>query len=177
MRPSKLLRQVAREKGALCFFRRGSMVFKTLSVMLKQEPKFAYEYGNMNARWQITSFVRPNTKSLIRDAAERNVIGWNMTKGLVRSAMKLASPPEFVNAANLPTLNNLQSMPYPAIDFITTGNGSLVPGIPLSLKWHMSRVDAPLDESLPSRVVVGTVAHHYRSQKYVCRVKGVLPLL
>jgi len=175
-RPSKLLRQMAREKGALCFFRRGSMVFRTLASRLKLEPKSTYEYGNQAAEKQIISYVRPNAKSVLRDAVERNVIAWNMEKGFLKSGKKTDKPPEFVPAANLATMNNLLAMPYPAIDFIASGNGALVPGIPISLKWNMLRIDAPLDESLPSKVVIGTVAHHYSSQKYFCRVKGVLPL-
>lgn len=178
MRPSKLLRQVALEAGAVCFFRRGVMVFKKLSRLYRLTPKNIYEYNNPKAEKQIINFQKINTKAVIKDRVERNVVGWDMDKGFVKSGKKTDKPPEFSSMSNKMTMAALSGdgIPIPCIDLIAAGNGSLVSGVPMELKWNMSRKDAPLDESLHPRVVIGTVAHFYSGQKYICRVKGVLPL-
>ncbi len=178
-RPTKLLRQIAREQGAVCFFRRGTIVFKKPSELLKVVPKVpdhVYEYDNPTAPNQIAHFTRVNAKSVLQDRIERNIIGWDMTKGLVKSGKKTTAPPEFVSLHNMPTMNNLTDMPYPAIDFTALGNGLLVPGMTLKLVWNTAKDNAPIDESLPAKVIIGVVAHHYSAQKYRMRVKGVLPL-
>ena len=174
-RPTRLLRQMAKEKGGLCFYRRGSLVFKKLADLAKKEVKHTYEHDNPTAKNQIIHFTRPNARSVIKDRVERNIIGWDMVKGIVKSGKKTTKPPEFVSVFNMPTMNGLGEIPYPAIDFTVLGNGALMPGMPISLKWNISKIDAPIDESLPAKVIVGTVAHFYSAQKYFTRIKGVLP--
>jgi hypothetical protein len=174
-RPSKLVRQMAREKGAVCFYKRGTVVFRTASELLKKESKLIYEHANISAKNQIADYMKPNDSAIIKDKLERNFIGWDMEKGIVQSTAKTNKPPEYVSLSNQKTMANMLSIPLPAIDFTTLGNGELKPGIPVGLKWNVNRIDAPIDESLPSKVLIGTVAHYYRSQKYLCRVKGVIP--
>jgi hypothetical protein len=150
-------------------------VLKKLSELLKNEVTYTYEHDNPTAVNQIVHYERPNAKSVIQDRVERNIIGWDMVKGIVKSGKKTTKPPEFVSVFNMPTMNNLLEIPYPAIDFTALGNGALMPGMPISLKWNIGKLDAPIDESLPTKVVIGTIAHHYAEQKYIIRVKGVLP--
>jgi len=175
-RPTRLLRQMAKEKGGLCFYRRGKLVFKKLTELGKTKVKHTYEYDNPIAKNQIIHFTRANARSVIKDRVERNIIGWNMVKGIVKSGKQTAKPPEFVSVSNMPTMNRLLEIPCPAIDFTTLGNGALMAGIPIALKWNIGKIDAPIDESLPVKVVIGTVAHFYSTQKFFTRVKGVLPL-
>jgi hypothetical protein len=174
-RPTKLLRQIAKERGGLCFFRRGTIVFKKLPDLLKQNAKYVYEHDNPRAVNQIIHFKRENAKGLIKDRIERNIVGWNMVKGVMKSGKRTNKPPEWGSVSNVSTMNNLTELPYPAIDLTALGNGALIPGMPITLKWNASRIDAPIDESLPAKVVIGTVSHFYSAQKYFCRVKGVLP--
>ena len=174
-RPTRLLRQIAAEKGCLCFWKRGTLVFKKLTELLKNAAAHTYEHGEPNVNDQIIKFARPNARSVIADRIDRNVIGWDMVNGVVRSAKKTTKPPEWVSVFRPVTLSNLLAVPYPAIDILVKGNGALTPGEALALKWHMDKIDAPIDESLPVKVVIGTVAHYYAGQKYYCEVKGVLP--
>lgn len=172
-RPTRLLRQMAKEKAGLCYYRRGTLVFRKLSELARREAKHTFEHDNPAAKNQIVSFARENSKAIIKDRVERSIVGWDMTKGLVKSGRETKKPPEFVSVFNQPTMSGLLDIPFPSIDFITSGNGALVPGLPLSIKWNQAKIDAPLDESLPRKVVIGTVAHFYSAQKYFTRVKGV----
>ena len=173
-RPTKLLRKMAMEKASVCFYRRGRLYFKRLAELYASLPEITYEYNNPQAENQIEAFAIPNTESLIGDLHLRNFIGWDMVKGFVRSGRETRRPPEFVSVANIATMDNLLRVAYPAIDFPTAGNGALMPGITLALKWHTDRLDAPIDESLPPKILIGTVSHWYSAQKYISRVKGVV---
>jgi len=176
-RPTRLLRQMAAEKGAVCFYRRGTLVFRKLAQDLAvQKVEYSYEYDNPAAANQIVHYTRLNTKAVLQDRVNRHLIGWHMVDGVIKSGKKTQDPPEYVSVSSLAALRNLVEMPYPAIDYTALGNGQLMPGIPLALKWNTAKLDAPIDESLPEQVIIGTVAHHYATQKYLCRVKGVLPL-
>ncbi|HOH29114.1 MAG TPA: hypothetical protein PLC40_05535, partial [Candidatus Hydrogenedentes bacterium] len=139
----------------------------------KAKVKHTYEHDNLQAGNQIIHFTRLNAKSLIKDRVERNIIGWDIVKGLVKSGKKTTKPPEIVSVFNTKTMNSLIEIPFPAIDFTALGNGALMPGMPIAIKWNMGKTDAPIDESLPAKVVVGTVAHYYSAQKYFMRVKGI----
>lgn len=172
-RPTRVLRQIAREKASLCFFRRGSVVFRKLTELAEKEAKNIYEYNNPTAKNQIIHFTRENSKAVIKDRVERNIVGWDMIKGVVKSGKKITKPPEFVSVFNQSTMNSLSEIPFPAIDFIVAGNGALVPGHIVGLKWNINKIDAPVDESLPARVIISTVAHFYKAQKYLCRIKGI----
>ena len=172
-RPTRLFRQMAKEKGGLCFYRRGTLVFKKLAELAKKEVKHTYEHDNPIAKNQIIHFTRSNAKSVIKDKVERSIVGWDMVKGIVKSGKKTTKPPEFVSVSNQPTMNGLLEMPYPSVDFTVLGSGALMPGMPISLKWNIGKIDAPIDESLPAKVVIGTISHFYSAQKYYCRIKGV----
>lgn len=176
MRPSKLLRQMAKEYGVMLFWRRGKIVCKKLKDMLKADAKITY-YHNDNGEKEnrIISFTRSNAKSVITDKSVRNFMGWDMVKGVVKSSKAIKAAAELVSVANVPSMDGQLEVPKPAIDFMVLGNGALVPGIPLTLVWNGDRVDMPIDESLPAKVVIGTVAHYYSASSYYCRVMGVLP--
>lgn len=176
MRPSKLLRQMAKEYGVMLFWRRGKIVCKKLKEMLKAEAKITY-YHNDNDQKEnrIISYTRSNAKSVISDKSVRNFMGWDMVKGVVKSSKALKSAAELVSVSNVPSMDGQLEVPKPAIDIMVLGNGALVPGITLALVWNGDRVDMPIDESLPAKVVISTVAHRYSSQSYHCRVLGVLP--
>lgn len=175
-RPSRLLRQMARELGAVVFWRRGAVVFKKLKDLLAQPAKLTYHHDDRTQKNQIIMYTRSNARTIIRDRVQRNYMGWNMEQGMLRSGKKTNKPPELVSNASKPSLDNHLEIPVPAIDFTTAGSGYLMPGLPMKLVWNVQRLDAPIDESLPPKVVVGTVAHFYSTQKYFCRVLGVLPL-
>jgi len=83
--------------------------------------------------------------------------------------------PSLNASQNVRTLGNRPTSSRIAIDFQTHGNGFLTPGMVLKLWWHMATPDRPLDESLPDKVVISSVAHYYSAQKYYCRVKGAVP--
>lgn len=172
MRPSKMIREMAREHGAVCFWQRGKIVFKKLKDLYAVTPAMTYYHNDSRQQYKIAVYSRPNTQAVIKDRTERNYVGWDMVEGIQKNKA-VKAPAEFVSASNVASLDGLLEIPLPSIDFTTHGNGTLVPGLTIGLSWAVDRIDAPIDESLPKKVVVGTVSHFQSNQVYACRVLGV----
>ncbi len=175
MRPTKLLRQWAHENGAVLFWQRGKFVARKLKELLKATPKFTYHSNDPKQERIIIAHKKLNSTSTIRDKAVRHYVGWDMVKGRVESSVYPTAPIEIASVTAQGSLNALTDIPKPTLDLTMAGDGALMPGLALKLVWNAERVDAPIDESLPTRNVTGTVCHFYSAQKYYCRVIGVLP--
>jgi hypothetical protein len=170
---------MAHELGAVAFFRRGGIfVFKSLAEILAVESVETFSYRNPSAGFPIVSYSSPNDGGLTEDMALRRYVGWGITSGPIRGRAPAAAfaPEEFSSGGSEATMDALIQIPIVAIDFIASGHGAITSGVPVDLRMHTLRTDSPLDESVPPKVVVGVVAHHYQSQKYAIRVRGVLPL-
>lgn len=181
-RMSAMLRQIAGEQGGHIWFGRKEWHIKTLSALFAEEPAFEYHYGKPGADFQIISFTRPSQQSRIQEESVRGFSGWNDITGRVKAPSagpilsKASKYAPILNASqNVRTLGNRPTASRIAIDFQTHGNGFLTPGMVLKLWWHMPSQGKPLDESLPDKVVISSVAHYYSAQKYYCRVKGAVP--
>ena len=174
-RSTKALRQMAMEYGAKIFYQRGVLHMKKASEMLKASPAATYASNKMGAERVIVHYRRSNTDVLVDDRLIRRYCGWDMIQGMVWSRRHADKPAQFVSSTSVAALDNLSRVDYPEVDFVVPGNGAIRPGIRLDLEWHLDRVDAPVSESLPDSIIVGTAAHYYRAQKYFTRVKGVLP--
>jgi hypothetical protein len=170
-RPSKMLRQIAHEKAAAIWICRGKVYCKTFKALKAKPPVLTYYHQDKTQIEQILQFQKLNSKAVISDAVVRNYMGWDMTKGIVKTINAAKKPLEFV--AQVAGLDNLNVVPEPTIDFVTSGNGAIRPGINTKLVWKTDDPEAPIDESLPPIALNGTVAHFYSSQQYYCRVKGI----
>ena len=177
-RPSRLLRQVAYEQGAVVYARRGELHFDRLRNLFSRAAGVTYHYEDRGQENQVISYVNPNVDAIVRDKAVRKYAGWSPTEGYVEGgAAGDSAPVEWRSSSHVATLSNLGSAGIPAIDFVCLGNGEITSGMVMDFVWNLDRTDAPMDESLPQKVVVSSVAHYYsRWQKYLCRVKGVVPL-
>ena len=173
MRPSKLIRQMEQEYGAVCFWQRGKLVFRQLKQLFSADPAVTYHHNDPSQPNKVLVYSKPNTGAVIQDQVERNYLGWDMVQGVVRGAKYPKAPPEFTSVVK--NLDNLVEIPKPVIDFTTAGNGGLFPGLAMGLVWNTERPDLPIDESLPAKVVIGTVAHSWKPQAYFCRVSGIKP--
>lgn len=175
-RPSVVLRQIAREQGARLYYQRTSFILARVADMFSQEAQLTYAYENRQAEYRIIHYSRPNAGYIVEDSLLRSYCGWNMTSGFVWARKHGDKPAEFTARDTIGTLRNLSTVSLPEVDLTVEGNGMLRPGIPLDLEWNLFRRDCPIDESLPDKVVIGTAAHFYSGQKYLTRIKGVLPL-
>ncbi|MBF0121266.1 MAG: hypothetical protein HQK79_20725, partial [Desulfobacterales bacterium] len=155
-RASLLLRQISKENGAVIYISRGKLFFKKLTSLFEAKPKIQYHYNDIKQENQIIFYSKLNAESVLKDKIVRNYSGFSMTDGYIKSRVDEGCPPEMTSIPYKVILNNLSIFPIPVIDFTVLGNGALMPGIPLELIWNRYNIEMPIDESLPSKVVIST---------------------
>ncbi|WP_347361813.1 hypothetical protein [Vibrio vulnificus] len=173
-RPSRLIRQMAKELGALVFIRRGTLVFCTLKELQERSPTYTYHYNDTREQFQIARYTTPNDSSLIEDLTERRFVGWDDKKGMVYSGKHSSAPIEHSGVTSRFVLDNLSKIPIPVLDAYMFGNGGLRAGDVVEVVWNRSDLERPIDESLPTLIVIGLVSHSYKDKKYYNRIKGIL---
>jgi hypothetical protein len=174
-RPSFMLRQMAREQGAHIYARRTYACMHRLSDLLQAESAFTYHHDDARQENQIVQYQFPSAQHVLEDRILRDHQGWNITDGWIQAGEN-GVPPEIYSSQNRSTLRNLNAAPMPVLDFTCYGNGFLMPGMALDFVWNVQDLEKPLDEGMPEKAVIGTVAHWYKANRYLCRVKCVLPL-
>lgn len=177
-RPSKMLRQFASELGARIYYHRKTVYAQRLETLMAKGPVFTTGYNDTRrdgSDYKIVSYDRPNASVVMSDGIDRRWCGWDMIDGMVYASRGAEFPREFCHASKVAVLNSLSGIPLPEVDFVLAGMGQLKPGETLATNWYLNRIDSPMDESLPPKIVIGTAAHHYQAQKYLTRIKGVTP--
>lgn len=176
MRPSRLLKQMARENAAVIYYQRQQLAFKPIKSLLEKQAHITYHAGDTRQQNQMVSFTQSNADPLIQSFTQRQFTGWHLNQGPLTTQVAQASPRELVGLTSPITLTNLNTLLTPALEFTCLGNGGLRAGITLQLVFNRLSIELPIDESLPEKVIIQSVAHRYRAQKYQCRVKTCLPL-
>lgn len=202
-RPALMLRQMAREQGAHLFYSRGEVVMKTVEEMMKGSPIEEYWYGDKSKDNQIISYSVPGFQGLLKEKLLRPAFAFGESRGLLDTlsdiagklmsgdvagatgsavgaiggaAKELVEAPVISSLQNPTSIKNLQKAIVPAIDLTCLGNGNLQPGKVLKIKINLNEAENPMDESIPEKVLISTVAHWYSAQKYYTRIKGVVAL-
>ena len=176
MRPSRLIRQMAREQGCLAFYRRGTLMFQPIESFLDAPASFEYHYNDSRAEYRLMAYRQTGGQTMTRDRLGRHYTGWHITDAeLDASGTAGEHPAESTGLTSLLTLDNMAKAPVHVLEAFTGGNARLQAGDLLDLIYHRGNVESPLLENMPEKIIIGTVTHHYSAQKYVCRVKGVLP--
>ena len=183
-RPSRLLRQIAGEQGAHVWYARGRVSMKRFAELFKQTPALTFYWGAIQTKGNdIMEYSRPSGQMRAQEKAVRTFTGWNEVDGRVRTSpdmpllSKAASRPTVITgASNTFTLGNAPVAKKTAIDFTTMGNLSVTAGQTLKLVWRTPDPSNPINEGLPDKVVVESVAHWYSGQKFFSRIKGAVAL-
>lgn len=182
-RPSNMLRQIALEQGAHLWYARGSIHMKRFAEMFSQEPALTFHWGTMKHENGIVKYEKPSGQLVAQENNVRTFTGWNEIRGRVKTSPDMpvlakagSKPTTITNSPNTFILGNAPVAKKTAIDFISLGNMSITAGQAVKLIWHTADPSNPVDEGLPDKVVVESVAHWYSNQKYYSRVKGAIAL-
>ena len=171
-RPSRLLRQIAVEKGALVWADRDTLHFQRFQELWKVEPAFTYHHNKSDEQYTIAAYRQPSRTTELQEGIQKNYSGFNFEKGSIGGG----GVPAFTASQNPITLKNNSVSTVDVIDYYCEGNGALRPGQVIKCLWHTANPERPLDERLPGKILGSAVAHSYYSQKFQCRVKGVIDL-
>lgn len=175
-RPSYAIRQMAREAGGHVFFDRDRIVFRRLKELMAGPANATYHHNDNREEFQIITYQVKKPELMLKDRLKRSYTGWSLTDGWVSSGVNTGEAFTLHGSPAKPILDALNEVRVPVIDCVVTGNGNLRAGSVMDIVWHTRRQDAPLNEALPSRVVVWSVSHYYASGKYFCRIKACIPM-
>ncbi|WP_417030932.1 hypothetical protein, partial [Bilophila wadsworthia] len=123
-------------------------------------------------QYTIAAYRQPSRTTELQEGIQKNYSGFNFEKGSIGGG----GVPAFTASQNPITLKNNSVSTVDVIDYYCEGNGALRPGQVIKCLWHTANPERPLDERLPGKILVSAVAHSYYSQKFQCRVKGVIDL-
>lgn len=174
-RPFDLIRQITRETGRLAFITRGKLYFKTFAEMQEEGLKRPLQYHHNDTRQdnQIIGYRLFDGAWKAKDLTKRNYVAFDMEKGVISSGDSKA-PTVFLGAASKTTLKAISNIPVPVIEFIAEGNSELSAGKVCNIKWNKLQTESPIDESLPENILIGSVTHYSRANRYQCKVAGLV---
>lgn len=177
-RPAKMFRQIVEEHGAHAWIARGSFNMDRFSNLIKEPHAFEYHH-NKEAEHIILKYSLPSKQNQLQEQKLRSFTGWNPELGRIKSASPLVKglvAPVSKSSPVTYVLSNSSTVMKEAVDFICSGNGALTAGMSIKLVWHKASLDSPINEGLPEKIVIKSVAHWYSAQKYYCRVVGGIAL-
>ncbi len=182
-RPSALLRQIASEHGAHVWYARGKLNMRRFEELFAREPAVTFHWGTIKDENSIIRYTRPSGQMRAQEKSVRTFTGWNEVTGRVKTSpdnpvlSKAGSIPTVITSSpNTFVLGNGPVATKTVIDFIALGNMSISAGQTAKLAWHTPDPANPINEGLPDKVVIESVAHWYSGQKYYCRVRGAVAL-
>jgi hypothetical protein len=180
-RPAKAIRQLSSEIGSRIYYLRRGVYAMRIGTLFAADPSFNLSHNDTSDPdkidgYKIASYGRPNTEKLVSDSVDRKWCGWDMISGPMTSSKGGEHPAEWCGLSKQSALDNLSEIPKPEVDIVLAGGiGKMRPGLSVGLSWYQDRIDSPMNESLPEKAVIGTCAHHYQAQKYITRLKMVIP--
>lgn len=171
-RPTRKLRQLARELGAFIYYQRNKLYLKKIGDLVSLPEFDTYHYRDRTEESQILTYKSLYRESLAGELLHKYYHGWDIVEGHIKSTLNGSEPVEIVQFNTLSQLDNPNWALLPVIDFGSQGRGDLAPSKSIKMKFHRTREGRPLDESLPEKVLIYLVAHHYAANAYKCRVKA-----
>lgn len=168
-KPSKMLAEMARDKGSLCWTCRGEFFFSSLAELMKQKTAFTYEANNPKAERTISKISFINQDHAATATKEYRFVGYSMTDGYIESGDSTL-PVRYISDADMETLRNMQLTLVPKLDVEVQGNPAIRPGMLIEILIHRYDEENQLNESLPQKMIVKNVAHFEDRVGYTTRM-------
>ncbi|HDP7023433.1 TPA: tail length tape measure protein [Escherichia coli] len=168
-KPSKMLSEMARDKGALCWACRGQFNFYTLADLMKAKPSFTYEGNNPRAEYTISKMRLIQQEYAVTANTQYRFTGYSMTEGYVEYGDS-SLPIRYISDPDMETLRNMQLSLVPKMDIEVAGNPDITPGMVIEILVYRYDQENKLDESLPRKLLVKNVAHFEDRIGYTTRM-------
>ncbi|MCG6387508.1 hypothetical protein K6U51_12725 [Vibrio fluvialis] len=168
--PSRLIRSMARDYGAACFYARGVAYFKAFKL-LSQSEDFKIENGNPNADYSFSRFTMLGERELDKRVLNKSYVSWDTVEGMQSAVNGSAGAPTLISVEQAKALNNQHMGIIPLLDVELGGNSRLMPLKWCSVLFHKRLPATELNEALPERQVINCVTHFQQGNRYLCRVQ------
>lgn len=168
-KPATLIRQIAKDHGALVWTARGKLTLKSMTDLIKTKPAFTYEYNNPQAEYRITKMRNINSDFAITASKQHRYVGYSTTNGY-RSFGDASLPIKLVSDSELGTLQNMGRVLIPKLDIECTGNPAIQAGSIIQVVIHRYDPDNRIDESVPKNMIVERVTQFEERVAYSTRM-------
>ncbi len=168
--PSRLIRSMARDYGALCFICRGTVYFKSIRNLAMTEA-FTLEEGNPLAEIGIAHYQLIGERALYERVLNRSYIRWDTVTGMETAKRGTSGARTLISVPQAKALSNQHLAIVPVLDIELTGNTEFMPAKVCSVLFHKQHPETELDETLPERQIINQVAHYQRGDRYQCRLE------
>lgn len=172
--PSRLIRNMARDYGAMAFYCRGTFYFKRLNALLSQQPAFTYEHQNPSAEVSINHYQICDKSYMYKRVLNRQYIRWDTVEGL----QKDGDPQNGIVMVTAPTaeaLDNQNQAVIPVLEVDMLGNSSFMPSLAVNVVLNLGDTEKVIDETLPEKQLISRVTHYQTGNRYLCRQELGVP--
>lgn len=167
-KPSRLLADMAKDKGALVWVARGVVNMKTYADLSQQKAAFRYEANNPAAERTISKMRVINQDNATADATRYRFAGYSMTDGYIEAGDP-SLPVKYISDPDRQTLQNMAKTLVPKLDIEVAGNTDLTPGMVLDIRVYRYDEENDVSEAVPQLLVVKNVAHFEDRVGYTTR--------
>lgn len=165
--PSRLIRSMARDYGAACFYARGTVYFKAYKRLSNTED-FKIENGNPNAEYSFSRFTMIGDRQLDKRILNKTYISWDTVEGMQGAVNGSDGAPTLVSVEQAKALNNQHIGIIPLLNVTLAGNSRLMPLKWCSVLFHKRLPATELNEALPERQIIKRVTHYQKGNRYLC---------
>ncbi|HHY0551848.1 TPA: hypothetical protein ACVU5P_004167 [Vibrio parahaemolyticus] len=169
---ARLIRQMARDYGAMCYISRGIIYFLSISKLTK-EPEMTLEQDNPSAEASIAKFEKIGEDALYERILDRNYMAWDVSAGLQSSNKGSQYANTLISVPGHFALDNQNVALIPFLNAELLGNGKFKPSMCVKVIFYKRTTDeSVIDESVPSIQYISQVAHHQeRGASYLCKLE------
>ena len=168
-KPATLLKQVAKDHGALVWLARGDINVKSMTGLMANKPSFKYEFNNPNAKYRLSKMSSINADFAATASKQYRYVGYSMTDGY-RSSGSDTLPVRLTPDSDLGTLQNKGRVLIPKFDVECAGNAAIKAGMVIELLVHRYDNENRIDESVPKRMIVERVTQFEERFAYSTRM-------
>lgn len=176
LKPSRLIRSMCRDYGAVAFYCRGTFFFKRLADLYSHESKFSFGYNDNTADIVINKYCISNQKFMYERILDRRYVQWDTVLGLITSGKDRSFGTVSITAGNDSSVYNQHQAIVPTLVADHAGIFSVKPGLCIDISiLNPELTDRPIDESIISKQFINSVTHYQKGTSYVCRTELGIP--
>lgn len=173
MTASRLLRTMARDCGAMCWYARGTLHFKSMKAIARENTQLTVEAGKHHAPINIERYSILGEDELYERILEKSFFRWDTVEGIERGGKYSDKAASMISVASKSALSNQSIGMVPHILIETLGNNAFSPGVNLEVLFHKLLPEQSIDESIPEKQTIYQVTHFQEGSKYNCKLEMV----
>lgn len=168
-KPSRLIRQMARDYGAIAYYCRGTFYFKRIDGLLNQKTAFTFEHDNPRAEVVIAQYDMSDLTYMYERLYKRKYIQWDTVSGMMASNGNTEFGTIPISTSGKHALDNQNKGVIPILTTSQFGNTDFKPGILIKVIFNLGVIDRVIDEALPENQIIDTVSHYQTRNSYICK--------